>query len=156
MSLSRGGSMSAPSPGVFDAPARDVRSDDPLDRRLLADFAARLAALSDTNPLQRLLDDFRAAGYATDVRAWLAPGQSSAPPALPSDAVLRVAAGSIVLDRPWLDGVAARNALDAPAVAQRLAALLPGAIKSLTPRGEVPSTRALAIGLDTLQRRPLG
>jgi uncharacterized protein YidB (DUF937 family) len=111
--------------------------------------------LQDSNPLQRLLADFRAAGYDADVRAWLAPGQSSAPPALPADAVDRVAARSSVLDRAWLDDVAARTGVDATVVTHRLSALLPGAIKSLTPRGEVPSPRALAIGLDTLQRRPL-
>jgi len=147
--------MIAPRTSVFDTGARDPRGDDPLDRRLLAEFAARLSALQDSNPLQRLLADFRAAGFDADVRAWLAPGQSSTPPALPADAIDRVAARSTVLDRPWLDDVAARAGTDAATVAQRLCALLPGAIKSLTPRGEVPSPRALAIGLDTLQRRPL-
>jgi uncharacterized protein YidB (DUF937 family) len=147
--------MIAPRPSVFDTSARDPRADDALDRRLLAEFAARLAALHDGNPLQRLLDDFRAAGFDADVRAWLAPGQSSSPPALPADAIDRVAARSSVLDAAWLRDVAARSGIDATVVAQRLGALLPGAIKSLTPRGEVPSPRALAIGLDTLQRRPL-
>ena len=147
--------MIAPRSSVFDPADRDPRGDDPLDRRLLAEFAARLAALQEANPLERLLNDFRAAGFEADVRAWLAPGQSSTPPPLPVDAMDRVAAHSTVLDRPWLDDVAARTGIEAGLVAQRLGALLPGAIKSLTPRGAVPSARALAIGLDTLQRRPL-
>ena len=147
--------MIAPRTSVFDTDVRDGRGDDALDRRLLAEFAVRLSGMQDSNPLQRLLTDFRAAGYDADVRAWLAPGQSSAPPALPADAVDRVAARGGVLDRAWLDEVAARTGVDATTVSQRLGALLPGAIKSLTPRGEVPSPRALAIGLDTLQRRPL-
>ena len=147
--------MIAPRSSVFDTDVRDPRGDDPLDRRLLAEFAARLSALQDSSPLQQLLADFRAAGYDADVRAWLAPGQSSTPPALPADAIDRLASRSKVLDRAWLDDVAARVGTDAATVAQRLSALLPGAIKSLTPRGEVPSPRALAIGLDTLQRRPL-
>jgi uncharacterized protein YidB (DUF937 family) len=147
--------MTASRPSVFDTAARDTRADDPLDRRLLAEFASRLAAMQDGHPLQRLLDDFRTAGYEPDVRAWLAPGQSSAPPALPADAIRRVAERSAVLDRAWLVDVAARTGVDPVVVEQRLAALLPAAIKALTPRGEVPSSRALAIGLDTLQRRPL-
>jgi len=147
--------MIAPRSSVLDPADRDPRGDDALDRRLLAEFAARLAAMQDGNPLDRLLTDFRVAGFDADVRAWLAPGQSSTPPPLPVDAIDRVASRSAVLDRAWLDDVAARTGIDAALVGQRLGALLPGAIKSLTPRGAVPSARALAIGLDTLQRRPL-
>jgi uncharacterized protein YidB (DUF937 family) len=145
--------MTASRPSVFDVLATDTSSDDPLDQRLLAEVAARLAAIKDVNALQALLDDFRAVGCDADVKAWLAPGQSSAPPPLPVDAIDRVAALGHVFDRAWLDDVAGRIGTDPQTVARRLAALLPRAIKILTPRGEVPTPRALMIGLDGLRRK---
>ena len=145
--------MNGSRPSVFDALAGDSRSDDPLDQRLMADLALRLASVSDGNALARLLDDFRVAGFDADVRAWLAPGQSSAPPPLPLDAVDRVATVGHVLDHAWLADTAQRNGIDAPTACRRLAALIPKAVKALTPRGEVPTARALAIGLDGLQRK---
>jgi uncharacterized protein YidB (DUF937 family) len=145
--------MNLPRPSVFDALASDARIDDPLDQRLLADFAARLASLDVANALRALLDDFDAAGFGADARGWLAPGQSSAPLALPPDAIERVASLGHVLDSAWLDEVAARNATDRRTVVHRLAGLIPRVVKALTPRGEVPTARALAIGLEGLRRR---
>jgi uncharacterized protein YidB (DUF937 family) len=145
--------MSTPRQSVFDALATDSRNDDPLDQRLQADLADKLASSADANPLQRLLDDFRAAGFDADVRTWLAPGQSSAPPPLPGDAIERVAAIGHVFDTAWLDQVAARNGVDRGMAERRIAALLPRMIKTLTPRGEVPTARALQIGLEGLRRR---
>ena len=145
--------MSASRPSVFDALATDTTSDDPLDQRLMAELAARLSAMKDVNALQALLDDFRAVGFDADVKAWLAPGQSSAPPPLPIDAIERVAALGHVFDRAWLDEVAKRSNTDTQTVVRRLAALLPRAVKILTPRGEVPTQRALTIGLDGLRRK---
>src|SRR5262245_55889694 len=101
--------MAASRPSVFDALATDAWSDDPLDQRLLAEVAERLSGIRDVNALQALLDDFRAIGCDADVRAWLAPGQSSAPPPLPVDAIDRVAALGHVFDRAWLDDVARRT-----------------------------------------------
>jgi uncharacterized protein YidB (DUF937 family) len=144
--------MATSRPSVFDALATDSRIDDPLDQRLLADFAERLCA-SPGNGLQALLDDFATAGYRNDVRAWLAPGQSSAPPPLPVDAVDRVVAIGHVFDPDWLAQVATRNGIDKATVIRRLAALLPQVVKALTPRGEEPSERALSIGLDGLRRK---
>jgi uncharacterized protein YidB (DUF937 family) len=145
--------MSASRPSVFDALATDTTSEDPLDQRLLADVAARLSAMTDVNALQALLDDFRAVGFDADVKAWLAPGQSSSPPPLPVDAIDRVAALGHVFDRTWLDETARSSNTDTQTVARRLAALLPRAVKALTPRGEVPTQRALMIGLDGLRRK---
>jgi uncharacterized protein YidB (DUF937 family) len=145
--------MAASRPSVFDALATDAWSDDPLDQRLLAEVADRLAGIRDVNALQALLDDFRAIGCDADVRAWLAPGQSSAPPPLPVDAIDRVAALGHVFDRTWLDDVARRTGTDAQTVTPRLAALVPRAVKILTPRGDVPTPRALTIGLDGLRRK---
>jgi uncharacterized protein YidB (DUF937 family) len=144
--------MASP-PSVFDALAAGNAGDDPLDQRLLADFAERLATRQDANPLARLLDDFTLAGFAPDVRAWLAPGQSSAPPALPADAIERVATVGHVLDHPWLAATASRNGIEVAVASRRLGALVPRVVKALTPRGEVPTARALAIGLDALRRR---
>ena len=145
--------MAASRPSVFDALAADTPSDDPLDQRLLAEVADRLSAIKDVNALQALLDDFRAIGYDNDVKAWLAPGQSSAPPPLPVDAIDRVAGLGHVFDRAWLDDVARRTSTDPQTVSRRLAALLPRAVKILTPRGDVPTLRALSIGLDGLRRK---
>jgi uncharacterized protein YidB (DUF937 family) len=144
--------MATSRPSVFDALATDTRIDDPLDQRLLADFAERLGA-APANGLQTLLDDFDSAGYRNDVRAWLAPGQSSAPPPLPIDAIDRVATMGHVFDQDWLAQVAARTGIDKDTAARRLAALLPKVVKALTPRGEVPSPLALSIGLDGLRRK---
>jgi uncharacterized protein YidB (DUF937 family) len=143
--------MATSRPSVFDALATDSRIDDPLDQRLLADFAQRLGA--SANGLQTLLDDFHLAGYDSDVRAWLAPGQSSSPPPLPLDAIDRVATIGHVFDHDWLAQTATRNGIDKDVAARRLAALLPKVVKALTPRGEVPSARALSIGLDGLRRK---
>jgi len=145
--------MNGSRPSVFDALAVDSRSDDPLDQRLMADLAVRLAGVAEGNALAWLLDDFRVAGYDADVRAWLAPGQSSTPPPLPPDSVERVATVGHVLDHAWLAETAQRNGIDVPNACRRLAALIPKAVKALTPRGEVPTARALAIGLDGLQRK---
>ena len=156
--------MSALRPSVFDALSADGRSADPLDQRLLADFAERLApktdgnaveAIAQANPLQLLLDDFGAAGYGDDVRAWLAPGQAAAPPPLPAEAITAVAAKAHVLDKAWLASEASRYGVDVDTITRRLAALIPSVIKALTPRGEAPTPRALLIGLDGLRRRPV-
>jgi uncharacterized protein YidB (DUF937 family) len=144
--------MATSRPSVFDSLATDAPIDDPLDQRLLAEFAARLGA-SPANGLQALLDDFRLAGFDTDVRAWLAPGQSSAPPPLPIDAIDRVATIGHVFDHDWLAQAATRNGVDKDTAARRLGALLPKVVKALTPRGEVPTARALSIGLDSLRRK---
>jgi uncharacterized protein YidB (DUF937 family) len=144
--------MASPT-SVFDALAADSRSEDPLDQRLLAEFAERLATRADPNPLARLLDDFAVAGFGADVRAWLAPGQSSAPPPLPPDAIERVATVGHVLDHPWLAAAASRNGVDVAVACRRLGALVPRAVKALTPRGEVPTPRALSIGLEGLRRK---
>jgi uncharacterized protein YidB (DUF937 family) len=144
--------MASP-PSVFDALAAGNTGEDPLDQRLLADFAERLGTQPDANPLARLLDDFALAGFAPDVRAWLAPGQSSSPPPLPVDAIERVATVGHVLDHAWLASVAGRNGIDVAVASRRLGALVPRVVKALTPRGEVPSARALAIGLDGLRRK---
>jgi uncharacterized protein YidB (DUF937 family) len=140
-------------PSVFDALATDTRMDDPLDQRLTAELAERLASLPYVNPMQALLDDFRAARCDDDVRAWLAPGQSSSPPPLPPDAVEAVASIGHVFDQAWLDAVAKRNGVEKDAVVRRLAVLLPRLVKALTPRGAVPSERAVRIGLDGLRRK---
>jgi uncharacterized protein YidB (DUF937 family) len=138
-------------PSVFDALASDSRIDDPLDQRLIGDLAERLAA--QPNALATLLGDFRVAGYEADVRAWLAPGQSSAPPPLPLEAIERVATIGHVLDHDWLAQTAVRNGLDKDTAARRLGALVPKVVKALTPRGELPTARALSIGLDGLRRK---
>lgn len=153
--------MTALRPSVFDALANDVRPLDPLDQRLLADFADRLATPGEANDaaapahenrLQALLEDFRP-DYAADVRAWLAPGQSAAPPPLPPDAINAIAAKGHVIDAKWLAEEAARYKVEVDVVTRRLAALIPAVVKALTPRGEVPTPRALLIGLDGLRRR---
>lgn len=142
-----------PRASVFDALATEPRSLDPLDQRLLADLADRLAAPADTNPLQMLLADARAAGYEADVRAWLAPGQSATPPPLPPDAITAIARQGHVIDGPWLAQEAQSHGVDVDTVARRLAVLVPGVVKALTPRGDVPTPRALLIGLDGLRRK---
>lgn len=145
--------MSAVRPSVFDALAADPRAGDTLDARLLADFAEQLARPADGSGLQTLLDDLRAAGFAGDVAAWLAPGQSAAPPPLPAPAITRVAERGRVITAAWLDDEAKRNGVDVDTVTRRLAAVIPGAVKALTPRGEIPTPRALLIGLDGLRRK---
>ena len=145
--------MSAPNPGVFDTLANDSRGEDPLDARLLAELAERLAAFQSDNPLDAVLHDFRAAGFEREVRAWLAPGLSAPPTPLPVDAVARASAPDHIIDPTWIADVGARNRIDSEMVMRRLASLLPRAIKALTPRGEIPSPRALTIGLDALRRR---
>jgi len=144
---------SPPRSSVFDALATDARSLDALDQRLLADFADRLAAPADANPLQVLLADARAAGFDADVRAWLAPGQSAAPPPLPPEAITAIARQGHVIDGAWLGQEAQSHGVDVDTITRRLAALLPGVVKALTPRGDVPTPRALLIGLDGLRRR---
>ena len=145
--------MSAPRPSVFDALAADSRSLDALDQRLLGDFADQLAARPQINALQALLDDARAAGYEADVRAWLAPGQSASPPPLPPDAITAIAREGHAIDMQWLEDEAKRTGVDLDLVTRRLAALVPAAVKALTPRGDVPTARALLIGLDGLRRK---
>jgi uncharacterized protein YidB (DUF937 family) len=145
--------MSAPRPSVFDALATDPRAADVLDQRLLADFADRMAAKSSANSLQMLLDDVRAAGFDADVRAWLAPGQSTSPPPLPPEAIIGVARQGQVIDGAWLAQEAQSIGVDVDLIARRLAALVPGVVKALTPRGDVPTARALLIGLDGLRRK---
>ena len=145
--------MSAPRPSVFDALAADSRAGDTLDARLLADFADQLARAQDGGGLQMLLDDLREAGFASDVAAWLAPGQSATPPPLPAGAISRVAERGRVISGTWLDDEAKRNGVDVDTVLRRLAAVIPGAVKALTPRGEIPTPRALLIGLDGLRRK---
>jgi len=154
--------MSALRGSVFDALAADARPADPLDQRLLADFADRLAPRPEgngleaqANPLQMLLEDFRAAHFGDDVRAWLAPGQAASPPPLPAEAITAVATSGRVIDQAWLDAEAARYKVDVDTVVRRLAALIPSVVKALTPRGEVPTARALLIGVDGLRRRPV-
>jgi uncharacterized protein YidB (DUF937 family) len=145
--------MSALRPSVFDALAADSRAGDTLDARLLADFADQLARPQDGSGLGLLLDDLRDAGFANDVGAWLAPGQSAAPPPLPAGAIARLAERGRVISTTWLDDEAKRNGVDVDTVSRRLAAVIPGAVKALTPRGEVPTPRALLIGLDGLRRK---
>ena len=146
--------MSSPPRGsVFDALASEPRAIDPLDQRLLADLADRLAAPADVNPLQMLLVDAKAAGYEADVRAWLAPGQSAAPPPLPADAITAIARQGHVIDGAWLAQEAQSHGVDIDTVTRRLAVLVPGVVKALTPRGDVPTPRALLIGLDGLRRK---
>jgi len=147
--------MTPARPSVFDALAADPRPVDALDQRVLADFADRLAAKSDANGLAILLDDVRAAGYDADVRAWLAPGQSSSPPPLPPDAITGIARQGRVVDGAWLVQEAQRLGVDVDTISRRLAALLPGVVKALTPRGDVPTARALLIGLEGLRRKPV-
>jgi uncharacterized protein YidB (DUF937 family) len=144
--------MATARPSVFDALSTDTRVEDALDQHLLADFAERLASLPFSNAMQTLLDDFRTAGFETDVRTWLAPGQTSAPP-LPAEAIERVAMIGHVFDHDWLTQMATRNGIDKATAMRRLAGLLPKVVKALTPRGEVPTPRALLIGLDGLRRK---
>ena len=147
--------MTTPRTSVFDALATDTRSADPLDQRLLADFADLLAQRSQANSLAMLLDDVRAAGYDADVRAWLAPGQSASPPPLPPEAITAIARQGHVIDGAWLLREAQSYGVDVDTLSRRLAALVPAAVKALTPRGDVPTPRALLIGLDALRRKPL-
>jgi uncharacterized protein YidB (DUF937 family) len=58
-----------------------------------------------------------------------------------------------VLDHDWLAQTAVRNGLDKDTAARRLGALVPKVVKALTPRGELPTARALSIGLDGLRRK---
>ena len=147
--------MTSPRSSVFDALAVDSRPSDPLDQRLLADFADLLASKSQANSLALLLDDVRAAHYDADVRAWLAPGQSAAPPPLPPEAITAIARQGRVLDGAWLAQEAQSTGVDVDTITRRLAALLPAVVKALTPRGDVPTPRALLIGLEGLRRRPV-
>ena len=105
--------MIAPRTSVFDAAGRDPRArrcagSAPARRvrRAPRRAAGRQPAAAAARRLPR--------GRLRRRRArWLAPGQSSTPPPLPADAIDRVARAAPVLDRAWLDDVAARTGVDA-------------------------------------------
>jgi len=138
--------------GVFDALAAEPDVTNPVDAHVVAAFAARLAAYPPGHPLESLLGDFRDAGYARDVQSWLAPGASAAP-TLPVEAVTRAIGDDHVISDAWIVDTCRSTGLDRIVLLTRLAALVPWAVKTLTPRGELPSPRGMQMGLDVLRRR---
>lgn len=142
--------MAAPQgTSVFDAMV-DAKALDAIDTKLLAELVERLAGSGNDNPIGALVDLGRAASLEREVRSWIGAGQ---PLPLPVDGIARMVAAGKLLADPWLDEVASRVSVDRPQVERRYAALIPSLVKSMTPRGEVPSSRVVWLGLESLRRR---
>jgi uncharacterized protein YidB (DUF937 family) len=142
--------MAVPNPNVFDALV-DVGAPDPVDARLLAELVERmLRCPPGDNPLAALIDDVRRAGFDAEVRSWTEQAQ---PLRLPPDGVLRMTNNGKLVDDAWLKQVAQRVRMDTLQISRRYAALVPYVVKTLTPRGEVPSRRVVEIGLESLGQR---
>ena len=142
--------MAAPQgTSVFDAMI-DAKALDAVDATLVRELVERLAGSGADNPIGALVDLGRGAGFEREVRSWIGPGQALP---LPVDGVARlVAAGGLLAD-PWLDQVRKRVDLDRAQIERRYATLIPSLVKSMTPRGEVPSSRVVWLGLAALRRR---
>ena len=134
---------------VFDAMI-DAGRLDATDGQLLAELVERLSQCGDDNPIGSLVEVCSKAGFAREVRSWIGPGQ---PLPLPADGMARIAAAGSLLDDAWLASVAGRAGVDRPQVERRYALLIPSLVKTMTPRGEVPSSRVVSIGLESLRRR---
>ena len=142
--------MAAP-PGksVFDAMI-DAKALDAIDTKLLAELVERLAGSGNDNPIGALVEAGQAAGLEREVRSWIGPGQ---PLTLPVDGIARIVAAGKLLADPWLHDVASRVGIDRSQVERRYATLIPSLVKTMTPRGEVPSSRVVWLGLESLRRR---
>jgi uncharacterized protein YidB (DUF937 family) len=141
--------MSASQPSVFDALIDDGRLDG-VDARLLAELVERLTGCGAENPIGSLVGIAEKAGLQREVRSWIGPGQ---PLPLPPDGMDKLASGGELFDQAWLTQVGGRLGIDQTQLARRLSRLIPMLVKTLTPRGEIPSSRVVSVGLESLRRR---
>jgi uncharacterized protein YidB (DUF937 family) len=142
--------MAAPQgSSVFDAMIDDARLD-AIDAKLQAELVERLIAAGGDNPIGALIEIGRKAGLEREVRSWIGPGQ---PLPLPTDGIRRLVSAGDLLSDAWLDEVAKRLDIDRSQVERRYSTLVPSLVKTMTPRGEVPSRRVVLLGLESLRRR---
>lgn len=142
--------MAAPQgSSVFDAMI-DAGRLDAIDTRLLAELAERLAASGKDNPVVALIELGSRVGLEREVRSWVGPGQAVP---LTTDGLARLVNADALLGNPWLDQVASRLGVDRSQVERRYSTLIPSLVKTLTPRGEVPSSRVVGMGLESLRRK---
>ena len=142
--------MAAPQgSSVFDAMIDDGRLD-AIDVKLLAELVERLAGTGGENPIDALVKLGTKAGLEREVRSWIGPGQ---PLPLPIDGIRRMVTTGDLLADPWLTEVATRVGIDRSQVERRYSTLIPSLVKTMTPRGEVPSSRVVSLGLESLRRR---
>jgi uncharacterized protein YidB (DUF937 family) len=142
--------MAAPQgSSVFDAMIDDGRLE-AIDVKLLAEIIERLVASGGENPIDALAKLGIKAGLEREVRSWIGPGQ---PLPLPIDGIRRMVATGDLLTDPWLSEVATRVGIDRSQVERRYSTLIPSLVKTMTPRGEVPSSRVVSLGLESLRRR---
>ncbi|MFO1395630.1 MAG: YidB family protein [Burkholderiales bacterium] len=139
--------MPVQNPSVFDslveapAPAAaDAALGEWLVRRLLAQGPA--------NGLQQLVDGMRQCGLEDRLAGWLA---GRAQPLAAAD-VERLGVAAPVLDHAAIDTAANAAHVDVAQVRARIGELLPEVVRSLMPRGEVPSWRALELGLTAMSK----
>ena len=141
--------MSTPYANVFDS-LIDAGRLDAAGASLLAELVERLSRPGIDNPLETLVRLAQAAGYTREVRSWIGPGQ---PLALPADGIDRMAAEGGLLDEAWLADISHRHGIEPTEARRRLSLLIPMLVKTLTPRGEIPSSRVVSVGLEALKKR---
>jgi uncharacterized protein YidB (DUF937 family) len=142
--------MAAPQgSSVFDAMIDEGRLD-AIDAKLLAELVERLIGSGGDNPIGALIELGRKAGLDGEVRSWIGPGQ---PLPLQTDGIRRLVTAGDLLADAWLDEVATRVNIDRSQVERRFSTLIPSLVKTMTPRGEVPSSRVVLLGLESLRRR---
>jgi uncharacterized protein YidB (DUF937 family) len=138
------------SPSVFDTLV-DVGRLDATDASLLDALVERLESKGGNEAaLRALVDQCTAAGYGAAVRSWVGPGQ---PAPIPPDGVLALVMTGGVLDEAWLQAAATRAGVTPEVAARRYALIIPLLVKTLTPRGSIPSDRVVAVGLASMRRR---
>lgn len=141
--------MSTPYASVFDS-LIDAGRLDAVSSSLLSELVERLACASDDNPVALLVRLAERAGHDREVRSWIGPGQ---PLPLTAEGVSAIAAGGELFDEAWIGQISQRHALEPAETKRRLAQLIPMLVKTLTPRGEIPSSRVVSLGLEALRKR---
>lgn len=139
--------MQVQTPSVFDslveAPAPAAAD------AVLGEWLARqLLAQRDANGLQQLVDAMRKCGLDDRLTAWLS-GRTQ--PLAAAD-VERLGHETAVLGPTAVDALATAANIEVTQVRTRLGELLPEVVRSLMPRGEVPSWRALELGLNAMTK----
>ena len=140
--------MHPTTPSVFDSLVEPEHL--PAGDAVLAGWLiGRLLRMGDANGLKQLVEDLRAQGMGDALDSWLGSGPARAVDAAKLAGLVRPGR---LFDDTELTALAGQSQVGREELLQRFAQLLPDLVKTLMPRGEVPSWRALELGLSGLQR----
>ena len=136
--------------GIFDTLNPQMQTPSAVDARLFAGLVERLAKVPGGAGLKTLQSELAPTLRDAQMRSWM--GNRAADPLSSDQLKNAIADGNMVLDKDTLNDLKSRSGLNEMQTIEHCARLIPGLVRTLTPRGELPSETVVEAGLESLRR----